>query len=319
MDIRLVQRDDYAQLAPLWNLTYPLDKLSADELIYFDSTFEAPCKFARFVTYKDDKLIGSCSYAQYQGAYHPQKFIVEVFVRPDAQGRGIGGALYEHLLEHLRPFDPISLRCQVKEDNPRAILFAEARDFKETKRDWDAVLEVANFDPSPFAGLETKLQTKGIELKTFAELGDTSQNRQAFADMFNEVRLDVPRSEPATPLSFEFIESRIFEAPDFFPEGLFLALTGNELIGLTQFWSSTSSSDLFTGLTGVKQAYRGQGVATALKVKALSYAKEINAPKVYTDNATTNTEMIAVNDKLGFEKQPTKISMVNILKEVERG
>ena len=124
-----------------------------------------------------------------------------------------------------------------------------------------------------------------------------------------------PRSEPATPFSFEAFQKVIIDAPDFSSKGTFLALDDRGFIGMTMFWKGDMDDDFHTGLTGVKRDYRSRGIATALKVSALSYAKSVGAPRVHTDNDTNNIEMIAVNDKLGFVKQPARISMLKVLKE----
>lgn len=311
--IHPVKPEDYEALAPLWNQVYPNDRFSAQELAYTDALFDEPCKFSRFVALKNGDIVGSSSYAQYAGQYHPQKFVIDVFVHPDHRQQGTGSALYKHLLTQLERFNPISLRVNVHEDESDAVAFAHARGFNETKRDWEAVLDPRCFDPSPYAGLEAKLASKGIQLSSFKAWGVTPEREYAFYTFFNEVRKDVPRSEPATDISYDSFKKSVLAAPDYFPEGVFFALIENRLIGLTMLWQSESTTDLLTGLTAVARDQRRQGVATALKVNALMFAKARGARRVFTDNDTNNTEMIAVNDKLGFRRLPARLSMKKVM------
>ena len=315
MTIRPIRPEDYAAVARIWNEVYPSDSYTAEEFARLDAMFEPPQRFARFVAEVEGEVVGSSNYAQFAGMYHPQKFMTNVFVDPEFERQGIGGALYTFLLEQLAPFDPISLRAKVRENLPHAIAFAEQRGFQEDKRDWEAVLDVSAFDPEAFAGLEAKLASQGIVLMTFLEYGITPDSEQAFHEFFSEVRLDIPRSEPATPLTFQNFRTMMFDAPDYFAEGVFFAIEDNDIIGMTMFWKSEGTPKLFTGLTAVRRPYRGQGIATALKVRALTYAQERGVPEVYTDNDTRNIEMITVNDKLGFRRLPAWLGMVNVLQE----
>ena len=92
------------------------------------------------------------------------------------------------------------------------------------------------------------------------------------------------------------------------PEGYLLAERGGDLLGQTTLFTNGESDDLFTGLTGVVRVYRGQGIATALKVQALLIGQARGARRVITDNASTNAGMLAVNDRLGFVRDPATAS-----------
>ena len=309
MNIRPVQGNDYETLAAIWNLVYPEDLYTATEFKYLDTTFEDPCKFARYVAELHGKVVASANYEQHQGMYHPQKFYVRVWVHPEYEKREIGAKLYAHLLKELKPHNPIQLRAQVREHLGHAVNFAEERGFEETKRDWESVLDMNQYTPETFEKLEQKAQSNGITIKALADFADMEGVARTFFEIFNELRQDVPRSEPATPLTWTYFKKSMLDAPDFYPGGTFLAFKGANAIGLTQFWKGESSDDLYTGLTAVKKQVRGQGVASALKARALRFAKETGATRVFTDNDTNNIEMIAINDKLGFKKLPAWLSM----------
>jgi mycothiol synthase len=60
----------------------------------------------------------------------------------------------------------------------------------------------------------------------------------------------------------------------------------------------------------VTREARGQGLATAIKVRALRAVLELGFKTVRTDNDTQNTPMLAVNDKLGYQRQPAVLSML---------
>ena len=312
--IRAFEESDYPALARLWNTVYPTERYSWREIKHEDAALPPPCRWERLTAIAGDQLVGCAEYRQRPGMYHPQKFVLYLYVHPDSRRRGIGSALYKALGERLEPFDPISLRVQVSEDRPDAIHFARTRGYAETKRDWQAVLELTSFDPRSFSELERKLTAAGIGFTTLAEMGNTLEAQRAYYDLFGEVRQDVPRSEPASPLEYSQFHRLVFEDPGFTPKGVFLAREDGRLVGLTQLWRSEASADLYTGLTGVSRSHRGRGIATALKVRALGAARANGASRIFTDNDTRNVEMIAVNDKLGFKRLPALLSMANSLK-----
>ena len=307
--IRTVEAKDYEKIAPLWNSVYKNDNYTAQEFAYMDSVFEPPCKFERFVSERNGKIVGATNYAQYAGQYHPQKFKINVFVRAAEREQGIGRELYGYLLERLEPFNPISLGALVKADDEAGMRFAQKRGFVESSRDWQSVLTLDSFDAATFSTRDFE----DISLMSYADWGVTPERDHLFFEVFSDWRMDVPSSEPKTPLSYVQFRKQYLDAPDYFAEGVFFALKDNKPVGMTMFWRSESTSDLYTGLTAVQRDYRGQGIATALKLKALTFAKKRGASKVLTDNATTNVEMIAVNEKLGFVKDPAWITLRKVM------
>jgi len=68
-----------------------------------------------------------------------------------------------------------------------------------------------------------------------------------------------------------------------------------------------------TGYTGVARAYRGRGVASALKEAAVRWASDHGIQYIYTGNDLTNAPMLAINRKLGFQPLPASIEMVKQL------
>jgi len=57
-------------------------------------------------------------------------------------------------------------------------------------------------------------------------------------------------------------------------------------------------------MTGMLREYRRRGVAMALKVLTIEYAQRCGFTQISTWVESTNTGMLAINERLGFTRRP---------------
>jgi mycothiol synthase len=306
--IRTFKPDDAPAFIAAQNEAAPSHPLSLGEFERDLERLEEHLQYHLLVAESDGEIVGGASFYRNPGQYHPHKFQLQLFVRPAFQSQSIGRALYDRVLEELRPLEPISLATQVRENEPNAVRFAVNRGFEEVKRDFESILETATFDGSVYDGLISRLKAEGITFKTFREL-DTPEFRHAFHDVFEVVRQDVPRSEPTTPLTFEFFNENVIDDEEMLQNMFWFALHDEKIVGFTGGYSSSKPGWMDTWLTAVTREARGRGIAQALKVLAIEAAKEAGFNNVRTDNDTRNAPMLAVNVKFGFVRQPAVLSV----------
>lgn len=95
--------------------------------------------------------------------------------------------------------------------------------------------------------------------------------------------LDQPSPEPPTQLSFEEYTQLFYLAPRFLPEANFIALDGDEYVGLSALEKNLARPDyLDTGFTCVSRSHRRRNIATALKLKAIAFARNYGAKTIET-------------------------------------
>jgi mycothiol synthase len=92
------------------------------------------------------------------------------------------------------------------------------------------------------------------------------------------------------------------------PDGFFVAVKGDDYIGLSHVLSSKKGISLYQGLTGVQPAYRRLGLGLAMKLRAIAYAQSNGYTRIYAENDAKNIPMLAMNKRLGYVRKPDLIT-----------
>jgi len=308
---------DYEALAELDRTLYPDHAASPDEMRFHDEHRDPKVAWKRWVWMEDGRIVARAGYSQEAYAYHPQRFWVELEVHPEYQGRGIGSALYEHVIRELEPFDPIKLQIEAGELHPKGIEFVLKRGFEKELEEIESRLDLTRFDPEAFGGNVRKALEQGIVFRTHAELANRDGHMPDLYELVTKLDEDVPWPDPYTPPEYELWSGRMLANPNLLPEGYMVAMDGDRYIGMSNLWNAEAIPDVWTGLTGVLREYRGRGIATALKVLVLTWAREAGILGTRTWNAEQNASMRGINRRLGFEPLPTWFTCAKIIREEE--
>ncbi|HEV7665551.1 MAG TPA: GNAT family N-acetyltransferase [Chloroflexota bacterium] len=307
--IRPFSADDYAAITRLYNATFEEFSVLDDEFAFEDHKRPAHCCWARWVAERDGDVIGFGQYTQAEGTYHPRKFQLAIIVEPRHQQNGVGGRLYDVVVEALQQLNPLTADEWSREDMACRVGFLERRGFVADMRQWTSALDLTRFEPGAFESAVAVVEAQGIELKCLAELGtaDESVHRNLY-ELWRELRHDVPipPDDVRAEVSFETWWARN-DRPDLLPDAYFVALDGQRYVGTSQLWRSPEPVELRTGLTGVRRAYRRRGIAQALKLKSLAVGKAEGFARAVTENEINNQGMIGINDRLGFVKRPAYV------------
>jgi len=291
------------------NLLYAPHKTTEAEARYDDEHFDKKYFLRRWVGEdpEDGAAVATAEISHMPWSFHPQKFWMDLEVHPEWQRRGIGQAMYEAMGEELRARDAIVLRSSARESMMHSVHWLEKRGFVEKMRNWESHLDVASVDGAKFAPKATVPQ--GVEIVTLAgeQAKDPGCLRRVF-DMVNEIGPDIPNPDVFTASTYEMFLSGI-ENPDSLHDGYFLAKAGGRYVGISNLWRSEGSPDvLYQGLTGVVREHRGRGLAWALKMRTIAYAREHGFRQIRTWNNTMNRPILNINEALGFVKQPVWIT-----------
>jgi len=313
--IRVFTADDYEETVAVKNVCWPDFPSTADEWRHWDANRDPKHRCIRLVAEQNATIIAFAHALHQPWMFHPQKFTVNISVLPEQRHHGLGRALYAALLDGLKVHDPLVLRCEVREDWSDSLRFVHQLGFGEETRSWESRLDLATFDSAPFADAIQQVTAHGIVIKTWRELEhDPNRNRKLHA-LVTEVDKDVPTPDEITPVDFDTFVRASIEHPNVLPDGLLIALDGDEYVGMSQLWGSQAAHTLENGLTGVLRSHRRKGIALALKIRNAIWAQQQGYPMIKTFNDSTNRPMLSINEMLGFQKQPAWINLVNMLGE----
>jgi GNAT superfamily N-acetyltransferase len=238
----------------------------------------------------------------------PGKFRIELLVAPPWRRRGAGSRLLGYVASRARDAGAVTLQARVGSEDAQSLGFLLARGFVETMRMHRQVLQVADADLSGQEHLLARLEGQGILLAPLeGELARRQDCWQEYCRLFNVVRQGWPDPDPGpgpvAALAPADFRRRYQTAEGQYRPGAaagFLAMRADRYVG-------------FTGALGtaVDPAFRRQGIATALKYRAVLSAREHGVTTL--TGSSGNAAMLRANERLGFRLTSTEVRLVKTL------
>jgi GNAT superfamily N-acetyltransferase len=148
---------------------------------------------------------------------------------------------------------------------------------------------------------------EGVEIITWAQRPELAGGLYEVAA---EAWPDIPGDEDHQIEPFEQWLSMHMQGEGDRPEGTFVAVASGEVVGYAKFsfWPAKPDT-LFHDLTGVKRAWRGRGIARALKHAQLAWAKEEGYGALRTANEQRNEPIRRLNEQLGYKPIPGRVKL----------
>jgi RimJ/RimL family protein N-acetyltransferase len=221
-----------------------------------------------------------------------------VRVVPERRRAGLGSALLAALRTHALAHGFEALWGRVDEGDEESIRFAERHGFRETGREYEAVLELrgAPTAPAPPAGVE------------IVSLGERPELVPGAYEVERTAIVDIPVAEPLAARPFDAWREDTLAGPGALPRGCFAAVADGEVVG----YAGLTARDADAGtaehlLTAVRREWRGRGIALALKRAQIAWARDAGFDRLVTYNDAPNEPMRALNAKLGYVSRPASI------------
>ncbi len=233
-----------------------------------------------------------------------ERYWLGIWVLPAARRSGIGQALYEAVSHAGREHGKTGFQTELSEAHADGHAFLAHRGFVEVERTKLVRLELAGLRP-PVPALPDGLVLTSLEARPDLV---PSVHRVAV-----EAFPDIPTGdEPVAALSLEEFRARDVDRADVPPGAFALALDAatDEVAGYANLRFAPGSTTLaWHDMTAVRPAFRGRGLALALKQATIAWAVANGVEALETGNDEHNAPMRAVNARLGYRPIPDSVGL----------
>ena len=224
---------------------------------------------------------------------------LEVSVLENWRGHGLGSAVLERLSGWALASAHTAADGTIAERDVTSLGWAERRGFTEVGRDSTLRLDLTSIqrpEVEPPAGI------------TISSLAASPDAIRGMYDVACEAYPDIPGEESAEMAPFEKWRDNDIGGAGDRPEATFVAFAGDEVVGYAKFSLSDALPEVaFHDLTGVKRAWRGRGIAGALKRAEIAWAIESGYRALRTSNEKRNAPIRALNERHGYVVEPGEI------------
>jgi GNAT superfamily N-acetyltransferase len=252
----------------------------------------------RFLAWLDGEAVGAAGVGRVY--IYPPDFDglwTNISVLRTHRRRGAGSSLLAAVSQAARDAGKSSLLGQTRSDRPEAIAFLEHRGFRETDR-----MKVVRLD---LPGLAVPI----VDPPAGVEITSLEAHPELVAGVYEaakEILPDIPGDGPVAPETIEEFRVRDVDGPRI-PHGAFKiaieAETGR-VVGYANLGLIPGNPRLaWHMMTGVARAWRGRGLATALKRATIVWAIEHELEAIEGSNDVDNAPMRAVNRRLGYQPE----------------
>lgn len=308
IEIRPFAEGDYDGVVAVANAVFPDRPTTVEEWRYDDEHFDrTKYVWERYVAAarRSGEVVGYAGLHHVPWNYHPQKLAANVRVHPQHRHRGVGTRLWEQVLASLQRYNAIAVRTTIQESMTEGLRFASRLGFVEQMRMWESRLDVNACDLTQFRPSVQRAEDSGVRITTLAE--ELQRDHTALPRVYAlsvDIGADIPQPDRFTPPDLRMFTEHFVESPWAIQEAFFLAVVDDDYVGFSNLFKPKQGDWLNQGTTGVRRAYRGRGIATALKVRTVEYAKAHGLREVRTWNEIRNRGILAINDRFGFMRQP---------------
>jgi mycothiol synthase len=213
-------------------------------------------------------------------------------VLPEHCRRGVGSRLYEETSRWARDRRLERIEVPVLDDDHESLAYARRRGFVEERREKGVVLELARVEPPPVDPPE------GVEIVTWAERPELAHGMYEVAC---EAFPDIPGFEDDETEPFEDWLAHEMRGSGDRADATFVAVAGDEVVGYAKFsLTAARPTSASHDITGVKRAWRGRGIARALKATQIGWAKANGFEELLTRNDERNGPIRRLNTEFGY-------------------
>lgn len=280
-----VDEEDELTSLDLYNTVWPHHAVTIDAVHAFRDSSQG---YVDLLAREDGAVVGSAVGAIF--GRRGRRVVTLVSVLAEHRRRGAGRRLYGAISVWARERGRRELEVSVSDDDPESLDFAHRRGFIEERHEVGLVLSLAGVSPLQVPPLA------GIEIVTWAQRPELARGMY---EVDAETHQDIPGFEDVAVEPFDDWMAHMMLRPTDSPEATFVALAGEEVVGFAKL-SLNSPTEAGNAMTAVKRAWRGRGIAHALKATEINWAMANGFAELHTSNEVRNEPINRLNARLGY-------------------
>ncbi|MEZ4860652.1 MAG: GNAT family N-acetyltransferase [Caldilineaceae bacterium] len=307
----------YNAIVAIWNANWPDRPVTVAAWQRTAMQRNPTYAYARFVVKQNERIIAYGGYEEPVWSAGTGAYVLFYEVDPAHDNNEIHGLLCQHITQRLASLPGATklITANLREDKPAKIAFLLSNGFQQVMRHPIARLDVAAFEVSRYAAALARVQAAGIVIRPLSELQSFDPEWQSHLWMLDNAAFQtMPTVAEITERPYAEYRKR-FAEPGFTPAAWMIATAQTNTdpvgpyVGMSTLWpDANDATRLWQGFTGVDPAYRRRGIATALKVHTIHYARRQGVKYIVTENAEGNP-MVQINLQLGFAPQPAWVNL----------
>ncbi len=279
----------------VYNTVWPHDAVTIDAVHSFRDSAQ---DYIDYLVREDGVILGSGVGAIF--AYRARRVVTLITVLAGQRRRGAGTALHEAISMWASGRGVRELEVSVSSNDPESLSFAQRRGFTEERREVGLVLSLVGVSPPQVQ------PPAGIEVVTWAQRPELARGMY---EVDFETHPDIPGFEDVAVEPFEDWMAHHMQRPTDSPEATFIALADEEVVGFAKL-SLTAPTAAGHAMTAVKRAWRGRGIARALKATEINWALANGYTELHTSNEERNAPINRLNARLGYRPGIGRIHLV---------
>ncbi|SCL69858.1 Acetyltransferase (GNAT) domain-containing protein [Micromonospora citrea] len=260
------------------------------ELLAWQATGKPAERFGMLVAEAGDGIAGVARTGLLHESAEPGLGFVNLVVRRERRGRGVGSALLAAAEERLAGLGVRRAYARVA-DEPAAVSFAERRGYRPGRRNLILRLDLTVALPAPPAA------PPGVRLIAAADLPDPHPLYEADLDAAADEPGDVGMDE----IDYADWRAAYWDRPDLDRRLTTVALVDDEVVAFSVALTDGGAAYL-SGMTGTRREWRGRGLARLVKHASLRSARSAGHRQAFTVNDAGNDAMRAVNEWFGYQR-----------------
>ncbi|MDP9491860.1 MAG: GNAT family N-acetyltransferase [Actinomycetota bacterium] len=303
LEIRPFRHEDAAPTIPLFREVWPEVVVTPPGLVHFIEQQPERAAMRAWVADAGGEIVAFAD-ARMRWALAVEGIAgVWVGVVPAYRRRGLGSRLYELAEAHLVEHGARRLESTYRDDEPEVLAFAQFHGFDEGKRKeqfWALRVEPAVAEPQLPSGVRV------------ARLREVREREHALFDLYNAAERDAPDDYPRELVFDEWLPETLGN-PELDLDLSAVVLVDDRPASFAWLISDREGGRAANEMTGTAPAFRRRGLARLAKEATIRWAAEAGIQTILTSNDTTNADMLALNEHLGY--QPTVLH-IDVAKDV---